>query len=152
MKYSKNIIATVLICGVVSTIGFAAAKSPLWTLDGNVVEVKTDKEGTWVLVPKNFVSGTLVNEDKQGLKLTAENYKKASRVGNTYKDVCRILGGKGKLESSHSASFLRDDDDNDTVADTYVWKKKMKDRVTIRIKFIDEVIENSDDCSYQGCF
>lgn len=150
MKYSKNIIATVLICGVVSTIGFAAAKSPLWTLDGNVVEVKTDKEGTWVLVPKNFVSGTLVNEDKQGLKLTAENYKKASRVGNTYKDVCRILGGKGKLESSHSASFLRDD--NDTVADTYVWKKKMKDRVTIRIKFIDEVIENSDDCSYQGCF
>ena len=150
MKYSKNIIATVLICGVVSTIGFAAAKSPLWTLDGNVVEVKTDKEGTWVLVPKNFVSGTLVNEDKQGLKLTAENYKKASRVGNTYKDVCRILGGKGKLESSHSASFLRDD--NDTVVDTYVWKKKMKDRVTIRIKFIDEVIENSDDCSYQGCF
>jgi len=148
MNYGKNIIATVLICGVVSTVAFAAAKAPLWTLDGNIVEVKTDKEGTWVLVPKNFVSGTLVNENKQGLKLTAENYKKASQVGNTYKDVCRILGGKGKLESSHSASFLRDD--NDSVADTYVWKKKMKDRVTIRIKFIDGLIENSDDCSYQG--
>ena len=76
MKYSKNIIATVLICAVASTVGFAAAKAPLWTLNGNIVEVKTDKEGTWVLVPKNFVYGTLVNEDKHGLKLTEENYKK----------------------------------------------------------------------------
>lgn len=62
MKYSKNILATVLICGVISTVAFAAAKSPLWTLNGKAIQTKADKNGTWVLVPKNFVSGTLVNE------------------------------------------------------------------------------------------
>lgn len=77
--------------------GFAAARAHLLTLNGKAVQTKTDKEGTWVLAPKNFVSGTLINEDKQGLKLTEENYKKAVKVGNTYKDVCKILGGKGKL-------------------------------------------------------
>lgn len=147
MKYSKNIIATVLICAVASTVGFAAAKSPLWTLNGNTVQTKTDKEGTWVLVPKNFVYGTLVNEDIHGLKLTEENYKKAVKVGNTYKDVCKILGGKGKLERSHKAYFFSDDE-TDAVADTYVWKKKGKYYATIRIQFINGVIEDVGESDY----
>lgn len=150
MKYGKNIIATVLICGVVSTVGFAAAKSPLWTLNGKAVQTKADKNGTWIFVPKNFVYGTLVNEDSHGLKLTEENYKKASQIGNTYKEVCKILGGKGKLESSNKAYFF--DDDDEAIADTYVWKKKGNYLATIRIKFINEVIQDIDDCSYHDWF
>ena len=77
MKYSKNIIATILICGVVSTVAFAAAKAPLWTLDGKTVKTKTDKEGTWVLVPKNFDLGILINESavKQQTKKSKISYK-----------------------------------------------------------------------------
>ena len=78
MKYSKNIIATVLICAVTSTVVFAAAKSPLWTLNGKAVQTKTDKNGTWVLVPKNFVSGTLVNE-------SAAKQQKKSKI--SYKSI-----------------------------------------------------------------
>ncbi len=150
MKYSKNILATVLICATISTIGLAAAKAPLWTLNGKTVQAKADKNGTWVFVPKNFVFGTLVNEDSHGLKLTAENYKKASQVGNTYEDVCKIFGGKGKLESSSKAYFF--DEDDEAIADTYVWKKKGKCLATIRIKFINEVIQDVDDCSYHDWF
>ena len=44
MKYSKNIIATILICGVVSTVAFAAAKAPLWTLvNESAVKQQTKK-------------------------------------------------------------------------------------------------------------
>lgn len=100
MKYSKNIIATVLVCAAVSTVGFAAAKSPLWTLNGKAVQT----------------------------------------------EVCKILGGKGKLESSNKAYFF--DDDDEAIADTYVWKKKGNYLATIRIKFINEVIQDIDDCSY----
>lgn len=147
MKYSKNIIATVLICAAASTVGFAAAKSPLWTLNGKAVQTKADKNGTWIFVPKNFVYGTLVNEDSKGLKLTEENYKKAVKVGNTYKEVCKILGGKGKLHSS-SKSYYHSDEDMEAIADTYVWKKKGKDPVTICIQFINGVVEDMDGCSY----
>ena len=98
-KYSKNIIATILICGVVSTVAFAAAKAPLWTLDGKTVKTKTDKEGTWVLVPKNFDLGILINESNRKLKLTEDNFTKANKVGNTYEAVCKIFGGKGELQS-----------------------------------------------------
>ena len=99
MKHSKNIIATVLICGVFSTVAFAAAKAPLWTLNGQTVKTKTDNEGTWVLVPKNFDLGILINESNRKLKLTEENFTKANKVGNTYEAVCKILGGKGELQS-----------------------------------------------------
>lgn len=76
-KYSKNIIATVLICAVVSTVAFAAAEAPLWTLNGKTVQTKADKNGTWVFVPKNFVYGTLVNESapKQQTKKSKISYK-----------------------------------------------------------------------------
>ena len=118
MKHSKNIIATVLICGVVSTVAFAAAKSPLWTLDGNVVEVKTDKEGTWVLVPKNFDLGILINESNRKLKLTEENFTKANKIGNTYEAVCKILGGKGELQSKTVDADL---DGEKRVRTSYDW-------------------------------
>lgn len=137
MKHTKNIIATVLICGVVSTIAFAAAKSPLWTLDGNVVEVKTDKEGTWVLVPKNFEIGTLINKSNRKLKLTEENFTKANKVGNTYEAVCKILGGKGILYSKR----LKNDSkgDNRTI-EIYDWKDS---QVTVTLKFINGKVDDS---------
>ncbi len=62
MKYSKNIIATVLICAVASTFAFAATKSPTFKLDDKTIKCKIENGEIWVRVPKNFVMGTLVNE------------------------------------------------------------------------------------------
>lgn len=118
MKYSKNIIATVLICAIVSTVGFAAAKSPLWTLNGKAVQTKADKNGTWVFVPKNFEIGTLINESNRKLKLTEENFDKANKVGNTYEAVCKIFGGKGELQSKR---IDKDLDGDKQVFCSYDW-------------------------------
>lgn len=128
-KYSKNIIATILICGVVSTVAFAAAKSPLWTLDGKNVKTKTDKEGTWVLVPKNFDLGILINESNRKLKLTEENFTKANKVGNTYEAVCKILGGKGIL---YSKQLDNDWERNNRTTEIYDWKDGC---VSVTLKF-----------------
>ncbi len=119
MKYSKNILVTVLICATISTIGFAAAKTPLWTLNGKTVQTKVDKEGTWVLVPKNFEIGTLINESNRKLKLTEENFNKANKVGNTYEAVCKILGGKGELQSK---TIDTDSDGDKKTRTSYDWK------------------------------
>lgn len=62
MKYSKNIIVTVLICVVASTVAFAAAKAPNFKLDDKTIKCKIENGEIWVRVPKNFVMGTLVNE------------------------------------------------------------------------------------------
>ena len=62
MKYSKNIIATVLICAVASTVGFAAIKAPTFKLDDKTIKCKIENGEIWVRIPKNFVMGTLVNE------------------------------------------------------------------------------------------
>ena len=70
MKYSKNIIATVLICGVVSAVAFAVAKPPLWTLNGKTIQTQADKNGTWVFISKNFEIGILIDESNRKLKLT----------------------------------------------------------------------------------
>ena len=77
MKYSKNIIATALICAVASTVGFAAAKSPTFKLDDKTIKCKIENGEIWVRVPKNFVSGTLVNESavKQQTKKSKISYK-----------------------------------------------------------------------------
>ncbi len=137
MKQAKNIIATVLICAVASTVGFAAAKAPLWTLNGKTVQTKTDKNGTWVLVPKNFEIGTLINESNRKLKLTEDNFTKANKVGNTYEAVCKILGGKGILYSKR----LKNDSkgDNRTI-EIYDWKDS---QVTVTLKFINGKVDDS---------
>lgn len=77
MKYSKNIIATALICAVASTVVFAAAKSPTFKLDDKTIKCKIENGEIWVRVPKNFVSGTLVNESaaKQQTKKSKISYK-----------------------------------------------------------------------------
>ena len=136
-KYSKNIIATVLICGVVSTVAFAAAKSPLWTLDGKTVKTKTDKEGTWVLVPKNFDLGILINESNRKLKLTEENFMKANKVGNTYEAVCKIFGGKGILYSKRLENDYKGDN---RTTEIYDWKDS---QVTVTLKFINGKVDDS---------
>lgn len=120
-KYSKNIIATILICGVVSTVSFAAAKSPLWTLDGKTVKTKTDKEGTWVLVPKNFALGILINESNRKLKLTEENFNKVNKEGTTYETICKIFGGKGKLQDK-TVTPDPDSENGKHVRASYIWE------------------------------
>lgn len=77
MKYSKNIIATVLICAVASTVGFAAIKAPTFKLDDKTIKCKIENGEIWVRVPKNFVSGLLVNESapKQQTKKSKISYK-----------------------------------------------------------------------------
>lgn len=62
MKYSKNILVTVLICATVSTVGFAAAKVPTFKLDDKAIKCKIENGEIWVRVPKNFVRGLLVKE------------------------------------------------------------------------------------------
>lgn len=136
-KYSKNIIATVLISAVVSTVAFAAAKSPLWTLDGKTVKTKTDKEGTWVLVPKNFDLGILINESNRKLKLTEENFDKANKVGNTYEAVCKILGGKGILYSKRLENDYKGDN---RTTEIYDWEDS---QVTVTLKFINGKVDDS---------
>ena len=120
-KYSKNIIATILICGVVSTVAFAAAKAPLWTLDGQVLQTQADKNGTWVFVPKNFEIGTLINESNRKLNLTEENFDKVNKEGTTYETICKTFGGKGKLETKF-VNFDPDEENGKHVRAIYVWE------------------------------
>lgn len=119
MKYSKNILATAFICTLAPTICFAITKASIFTLNGNSVEVKTDKKGTWVLLPKNFEIGTLINESNRKLKLTEENFNKANKIGNSYKEVCKILGGEGELQFK---SVDKDLDDEKRVHTSYSWE------------------------------
>ena len=76
-KYSKNIIATILICAAASTVAFATAKAPSFKLDDKTIKCKIENGEIWVRVPKNFVSGTLVNESavKQQTKKSKISYK-----------------------------------------------------------------------------
>lgn len=119
MNYGKNIIATVLICGVVSTVAFAAAKKAVWTLNGEVLQTQIAKNGTWIFVPKNFEIGTLINEQNRKLKLTEENFMKANEVGISYEKACKILGGKGQL--TYKEVDINDDNEKETET-TYEWE------------------------------
>lgn len=139
-KYSKNIIATILICGVVSTVAFAAAKKAVWTLDGQVVQTQADKNGTWVFVPKNFEIGTLVNEQNRKLELTEENFMKVNKEGTTYEEICKILGGKGKLEDK-TVSFDSDSENGKHVRASYIWEDGY---TTVKFDLVNGKVFNPD--------
>ncbi len=121
MNYGKNIIATILICGVVSTVAFAAAKAPSFKLDDKTIKCKIENGEIWVRVPKNFVSGTLVNESNRKLKLTEENFDKVNKEGTTYETICKIFGGKGKLQDK-TVTPDPDSENGKHVRASYIWE------------------------------
>lgn len=144
MRYGKNVLATIFICVTIPTLCFAVTNNSKFTLNGEQIKSKTVENGTWVFISKNFICGTLVNEDAAGLKLTTENYKKANKVGNTYKDVCKIFGGKGSLKTSHE-DYNSLNSDEVLIDDEYQWETE---DVCITIHFINDKIENIKDNKY----